>query len=333
MASKGKVDRAGSDGRHPSRILAAGYGQWTIGPVIDEAIYGAQAARRARSIGDGHRHRQKPLLSSRFREVGIGAATAPNGLDLLDARPGCAAQHLAVLCQRRVYSVDSSAVTLTLTTENAVRLARVPVPLVSRSRYASLPMIRSLALSGSRGLRRFPSHCKPNRNKKSMRPTGMRRDAPPRTRLRDADQRAHFDSYASAHLTHRPPSHLPHQHAKRDGDSRANAHSPSAAHGENNVTATPPPITPPHVVGAGQPTPRRRCAARPGARHTYRSSSRAIWRAAQRPAWIRVRLASRGACAGCFGICAARCGECQLQAVNINNTIHRNSDSAHQSET
>ena len=34
MAAAGKVDRTGTDGSSPkSRILAAGYGQWTIGPV------------------------------------------------------------------------------------------------------------------------------------------------------------------------------------------------------------------------------------------------------------------------------------------------------------
>jgi uncharacterized protein YkwD len=39
LAATGRVDRTGSDGSTPkSRILAAGYSQWTIGPVVDEAI-------------------------------------------------------------------------------------------------------------------------------------------------------------------------------------------------------------------------------------------------------------------------------------------------------
>jgi len=122
MASKGKVDRVGSDGSTPkSRILSAGYGQWTIGPVIDEAIYGgtggAQGAFDWWTSTDTDRGR---LLSARFREVGIGAATAPNGWIYWTLDLGAQPNVLPAFVDSGVTSVKSQAVTITLTTENAV---------------------------------------------------------------------------------------------------------------------------------------------------------------------------------------------------------------------
>jgi uncharacterized protein YkwD len=122
MASKGKVDRAGSDGSTPkSRILSAGYGQWTIGPVIDEAIYGgtggAQGAFDWWTSTETDRGR---LLSARFREVGIGAVTAPNGWIYWTLDLGAQPNVLPAFVNSGVTSVNSQAVTITLTTENAV---------------------------------------------------------------------------------------------------------------------------------------------------------------------------------------------------------------------
>jgi uncharacterized protein YkwD len=122
MASKSKVDRVGSDGSTPkSRILAAGYGQWTIGPVIDEAIYGgtggAQEAFDWWMSTDTDKGR---LLSTRFREVGIGAATASNGWTYWTLDLGAQPNVLPAYVNGGVTSVATQAVTLTLTTENAV---------------------------------------------------------------------------------------------------------------------------------------------------------------------------------------------------------------------
>ncbi len=122
MASRSKVDRAGSDGSTPkSRILSAGYGQWTIGPVIDEAIYGgtggAQGAFDWWMSTETDRNR---LLSSRFREAGIGAATAPNGWIYWTLDLGAQPNVLPFFVNGGATSVNSQAITLTLTTENAV---------------------------------------------------------------------------------------------------------------------------------------------------------------------------------------------------------------------
>ena len=122
MASKGKVDRAGSDGSTPkSRILAAGYGQWTIGPVVDEAIYGgtggAQGAFDWWTSTETDRGR---LLSVRFREVGIGAVTAPNGWIYWTLDLGAQPNVLPAFVNSGVTSVNSQVVTITLTTENVV---------------------------------------------------------------------------------------------------------------------------------------------------------------------------------------------------------------------
>jgi len=122
MASTGKVDRTGADGSTPkSRILAAGYGQWSIGPVIDEAIYGgtggAQGAFDWWMSTETDRNR---LFSTRFREVGIGAASAPNGWIYWTLDLGAQPNVLPAFVNNGAASVDSIVVTLTLTSEGAV---------------------------------------------------------------------------------------------------------------------------------------------------------------------------------------------------------------------
>jgi len=122
MAAQSKVDRTGSDGSTPrSRILAAGYGQWTIGPVIDEAIYGGtDGAQGAFDWWMGTDTDHGRIFSTRFREVGIGAATAANGWMYWTLDLGAQPNVLPAFVNNGVTRVDSLAVTLTLTTENAV---------------------------------------------------------------------------------------------------------------------------------------------------------------------------------------------------------------------
>jgi uncharacterized protein YkwD len=122
MAANAKVDRTGSDGSTPkSRILSAGYGQWTIGPVIDEAIYGGTGGvQGAFDWWMGTDTDKRRILSDRFREVGIGAATAPNGWMYWTLDLGAQPNVLPAFINGGVSRVDTTAITLTLTTENAV---------------------------------------------------------------------------------------------------------------------------------------------------------------------------------------------------------------------
>jgi len=122
MAANARVDRAGSDGSTPkSRILNAGYGQWTIGPVIDEAIYGGTGGTQgAFDWWMGTDTDKRRILSDRFREVGIGAATASNGWTYWTLDLGAQPNALPAFINGGVSRVDITAITLTLTTENAV---------------------------------------------------------------------------------------------------------------------------------------------------------------------------------------------------------------------
>ena len=122
MASKARVDRSGSDGSTPkSRILNAGYGQWTIGPVIDEAIYGGTGGvQGAFDWWMGTEADKRRVLTDRFREVGIGAVTAPNGWTYWTLDLGAQPNALPAFVNNGVSSVDTTTITLTLTTENAV---------------------------------------------------------------------------------------------------------------------------------------------------------------------------------------------------------------------
>ncbi len=122
MAAAGKVDRTGADGSSPkSRILAAGYGQWAIGPVIDEAIYGGtDGAQGAFEWWMNAPTDKGRLLSTRFREVGIGAAAASNGWIYWTLDLGAQPNVLPAFVNGGATRVATTMVTLTLTTENAV---------------------------------------------------------------------------------------------------------------------------------------------------------------------------------------------------------------------
>ena len=122
MAANAKVDRTGSDGSTPkSRILNAGYGQWTIGPVIDEAIYGGTGGTQgAFDWWMGADADKRRILSDRFREVGIGATTASNGWTYWTLDLGAQPNVLPAFVNGGVSRVNTTAITLTLTTENAV---------------------------------------------------------------------------------------------------------------------------------------------------------------------------------------------------------------------
>ena len=120
MLSTGRVDRTGSDGSTPaSRILAARYGQWSNGPVVDEAIYGGTGgAQGAFDWWMGTETDKARITSTSFREVGIGAATAPNGWIYWTLDLGAQPNVLPAFINNGVTSVDVMTVTLTLSSEN-----------------------------------------------------------------------------------------------------------------------------------------------------------------------------------------------------------------------
>lgn len=122
MAATGRVDRAGSDGSTPkSRILSVGYSQWAIGPVVDEAIYGGTGgAQGAFDWWMSTETDKARILSTRFREVGIGAVTAPNGWIYWTLDLGAQPNVLPAFVNNGVTSVELMTVTLTLTSEGAV---------------------------------------------------------------------------------------------------------------------------------------------------------------------------------------------------------------------
>ena len=122
MLSTGRVDRTGSDGSTPtSRSLAAAYGQWEGGPVVDEAIYGGTGgAQGAFDWWMSTETDQARITSARFREVGIGAATAPNDWIYWTLDLGAQPNVLPAFINNGVTRVDVMTVTLTLTSESAV---------------------------------------------------------------------------------------------------------------------------------------------------------------------------------------------------------------------
>lgn len=121
MLSTGRVDRTGSDGSTPtSRVLAAGYGQWASGPVVDEAIYGGTGgAQGAFDWWMSTETDKARITSARFREVGIGAAASPNDWIYWTLDLGAQPNVLPAFINNGVTSVDVMTVTVTLTTEGA----------------------------------------------------------------------------------------------------------------------------------------------------------------------------------------------------------------------
>ena len=118
MGATGNVDHTGSDGSTPdSRIKAAGYGQWSSYGIWGENIYGGQIAKLddAWTFWINSAVHLKNLLSTRYREIGIGVAVSSNGtyytLDF-GAQPNV----LPVF----IDSIDGANVTLLLTNETDV---------------------------------------------------------------------------------------------------------------------------------------------------------------------------------------------------------------------
>lgn len=122
MATTGTVDHVGSDGTsYRERILAAGYGQWTFGPMVNESIYGgtggADIAFDWWMSSDTHRGQ---LLSSRYREVGIAAVTGANGWTYWTLTLGAQPNILPAFVNDGATDASKVDVLITLTNENAV---------------------------------------------------------------------------------------------------------------------------------------------------------------------------------------------------------------------
>lgn len=122
MAATSKVDHTGSDNSsYRERILAAGYGQWSIGPVVNESLYGGTGGANIvfdwwMSV-DTHRNQ---ILSARYREIGLAAVTGANGWTYWTAVFGAQPNVLPIFVNDGVTSVDDPDVLVTLTNEDAV---------------------------------------------------------------------------------------------------------------------------------------------------------------------------------------------------------------------
>lgn len=122
MAATGKVDHIGSDNSsYRERILAAGYGQWSIGPVVNESLYGGTGGAGIvfdwwMSV-DTHRNQ---ILSRRYREIGLAAVTGANGWTYWTVVFGAQPNVLPIFVNDGATSVDDPDVLITLTNEDAV---------------------------------------------------------------------------------------------------------------------------------------------------------------------------------------------------------------------
>jgi hypothetical protein len=122
MATSGRVDHTGSDGSaYRERILEAGYGQWSFGPVVNESVYGgtggADIAYEWWMSDEAYRGQ---ILSSRYREIGIAAVTGENGWTYWVLTLGAQPNVLPAFVNDGVNEVDKVDVLVTLTNENAV---------------------------------------------------------------------------------------------------------------------------------------------------------------------------------------------------------------------
>ncbi|MBN1890970.1 MAG: CAP domain-containing protein [Thermoflexales bacterium] len=128
MAASGRVDHTGSDGSaYRERILEAGYGQWSFGPVVNESVYGGTGdADIAYEWWMSDETYRGQILSSRYREIGIAAVVGENGWTYwtltLGAQPNTlpALVNDGVPSRNGVIEVDKVDVLVTLTNENAV---------------------------------------------------------------------------------------------------------------------------------------------------------------------------------------------------------------------
>ena len=83
MATTGNIDHNGSDGStYESRIRDAGYGHWRSFGIWGENIYGGQMADvdAAWNFWIGSQVHRANLLSSRYREIGIGVGRSDKGV-------------------------------------------------------------------------------------------------------------------------------------------------------------------------------------------------------------------------------------------------------------
>jgi len=122
MASTGTVDHTGSDqSSYRQRILDAGYGRWTFGPMVNESIYGGTGgAESAYDWWMGLDTQRGQILSTRYREVGIAAITGANGWTYWTLTVGAQPDVLPAFVNDGQAEVENPDVLITLTNENAV---------------------------------------------------------------------------------------------------------------------------------------------------------------------------------------------------------------------
>jgi uncharacterized protein YkwD len=120
MAASGQIGHTGSDGSSSTqRILEAGYGVYEFGLVASQNIYGgtggAQAPFDEWLSQPGARSN---LMSSKYREAGIGFASDAQGRAYWTLTVGAQPNVLPVFINGGVTRVDSITVTLNLVPEN-----------------------------------------------------------------------------------------------------------------------------------------------------------------------------------------------------------------------
>ncbi|RMF31589.1 MAG: CAP domain-containing protein, partial [Chloroflexi bacterium] len=119
MATHNFVDHTGSDGSSAvSRILEAGYGVYTFGPVVGENIYGGVGGPDVPFTWwmNSSVHRAN-ILHEKYREIGIGVAVGSNGWTYWTLTFGAQPNVLPVFINDGAGITDSPQVTLTLTEE------------------------------------------------------------------------------------------------------------------------------------------------------------------------------------------------------------------------
>ncbi len=122
MAATGRVDHVGSDqSSYRDRILAAGYGQWNFSPIVNELIYGGTGgAAIAFDWWMSSDTQRGPILSTRYREIGLAAVTGANGWTYWTLTFGARPNVLPIFVNDGATTVENLDVLITLTNENAV---------------------------------------------------------------------------------------------------------------------------------------------------------------------------------------------------------------------
>ncbi len=121
LAATGSASHIGSDGSSPAqRIAKAGYVAWGEGEVIGEVFwigYGGPEAALEWFLADPE-HRET-ILSSRFREVGIGVATGAEGQTCFVLDFGARPNVLPIFINDGAATTESPQVAIRLTNEEA----------------------------------------------------------------------------------------------------------------------------------------------------------------------------------------------------------------------